>query len=240
MKIRIATKPHAPKESSFQEFDAREPNVNESHLEVAPMKDPVDTAETFETGEYKVAEMTVAETFPPVASTAPKVVKRAAADESLKNRRHIITIVGSIVFVVLSVFLWLSVKFKGAIFARSKRKFFREFYEANRAVLRETYLRYPEGQRSVGGAEQSWSVLLSVMAVRFAQQQAEAGEKLTDYAQYILKAVDENAQDENQKNAYAFLPDLDKKIRNDCRAFTQEFLTQSSEMDTAIHDGLLA
>lgn len=215
MKLRFGTKPAV---AETQKLEVSERATGLAGAPSEPQNEALDPA--------------LIEPVLPVVAT----IETLPLDEALQARRNTVMIAGGLLFVMLSALLWFSLKFKGLVFARSKRQFFREFYKDNRAVLRETYLRYPENERSAHDTEQSWSVLLSVMVVRFAKKQAESGEKLTDYAQYILSGIDED-KGEGRKRAYALVPTLDKQVRKDCRAFTQDFLTQSSELDVVEANG---
>ncbi|MGB0906427.1 MAG: tetratricopeptide repeat protein [Maricaulaceae bacterium] len=142
-------------------------------------------------------------------------------DTDFQAQRNTIYIGGGFLFIALMGLLWFVRKLRELIFKGSRQRFFNEFYERHRAELRETFVRFPEDERTYHHPELRWSVLLSVMMVRFAQKQNVAGEKTTAYARYLL---DEKGEPKgiSRHKAYKLVPALDKRIREDYRVFIDE------------------
>jgi len=142
---------------------------------------------------------------------------------------------------VFAAIILLAVLITGALIATLDRYFesrkkssdalARAFFENNRRVLREIYLRYPHAMRDCQNRESPLSVAISVLMVRFSIfEKCHPSQTFSSKAKKrqgeILKVLQRSPAGARHL-AFQSLPTLTDLIRSDIRAFDVEMTTQA-------------
>lgn len=130
---------------------------------------------------------------------------------------------------------------------RDVRELARQFFEHNRRLLREVYVRYPAEMRDIGARESGWAVAISVLIVRFviahsrrldgsALGREHFDDTLPDdplppalpktLSARILSAVKTHPS-KARHIAYTLVPDIMTLVQSDLRAFDIEQATRA-------------
>lgn len=140
------------------------------------------------------------------------------------------TVFGGITALALAIAAALGwfADYQAAKTRRATRALAQQFFEHNRRLLREIYIRYPSEMRDMGKRESGWAVAISVLIVRFVifkKTQGGDNDMPKAISDAILSAVKTNPA-KSRHLAYRLAPDILTLIQSDIRAFDKEHETQ--------------
>lgn len=166
--------------------------------------------------------------------SAPEIISAQLTTKTVANTTpsySSVTVFGMITLIAIvlgGMVGWMADR-RAAKKRREVHELARQFFENNRRLLREIYIRYPSEMRDMGKREAGWAVAISVLIVRFvifknnyADDDAPTLPKtLSSQILGHLKTCPAKAR----HTAFTLIPDLVELIKSDIRAFDIEHVT---------------